>query len=209
MSQDNYELGTLPIFNINKSIRSNYSFNFNWQSRQVFKTGEFQSQSEKDMDFVLNDFTMITSKSVGLNNVLSLGYMMRFENNQLIHRSIQQFVIIKRHRSFRIAHRFSTDQTFEEGNKGEYRFRYRISNEIPLNGQSVDKKEFYLKINNEYLNSLQNNEYDLEIRIVPMIGRALSNKNKLELGLDYRVDSFLESGSENSFWVAINSYFKL
>lgn len=44
--------------------------------------------------------------------------------------------------------------------------RKSIEAKFKLNGQSADIKEFYLKISNEYLNSLQNGDYDIEIRQV-------------------------------------------
>ena len=68
---------------------------------------------------------------------------------------------------------------------------------------------FYLKINNEYLNAFEDREYDLEIRFSPLLGYKLNEGNKLEFGLDYRLDSFLESVTKNHFWTSINWYLKL
>ena len=78
-----------------------------------------------------------------------------------------------------------------------------------MNGKSIDPKEFYLKINNEYLNAFEDREYDLEIRFSPLLGLKLNERNKLELGLDYRLDSFLENKTRNHFWTSINWYLKL
>lgn len=108
-----------------------------------------------------------------------------------------------------MAHRFSSDQTFNSENPRELRLRYRITAEIPLNGQSVDPGEFYLKLNNEYLNSWQDGEYDLEIRLVPLAGFEFTDNNKLEFGLDYRLSSFLDGSSRNSFWFNIGWYLKV
>ena len=96
-----------------------------------------------------------------------------------------------------------------QGAPTEYRFRYRATLENPLNGKSIDPKEFYLKINNEYLNAFEDREYDLEIRFSPLLGLKLNERNKLELGLDYRLDSFLENKTRNHFWTSINWYLKL
>ena len=135
--------------------------------------------------------------------------MSRLKDNEFIHRFIQQYTYVKKYSSFRMAHRFSTDQTFVQEAPTEYRFRYRATLEIPLNGKSIDPKEFYLKINNEYLNAFEDREYDLEIRFSPLLDLKLNERNKLELGLDYRLDSFLENETRNHFWTSINCYLKL
>lgn len=88
--------------------------------------------------------------------------MIKFKN-----RAIQQISFSKKYPCFRIAHRIMTDQTFENNEKNEnteLRLHYRISSEIPLEGQSIDVKKFYVKTNNEYLNSLQGVDYYLEVR---------------------------------------------
>ncbi|MBX2827536.1 MAG: hypothetical protein KTR22_05205, partial [Flavobacteriaceae bacterium] len=77
---------------------------------------------------------------------------------------------------------------------------------IPLNGQSVDPKEFYFKFNHEYLNAWEQNDYDLEIRAVPHLGYKVSKSNKLEFGLDYRLNSFLNTSPSHRFWTVINWY---
>jgi len=91
----------------------------------------------------------------------------------------------------------------------EFRLRYRLSAEIPLNGQSADPKEFYIKINNEYLNSIKENKYDLELRLVPLLGYAVNQNNKLEVGMDYRVRSFLFSPSRHNTWLSFNWFIEL
>jgi hypothetical protein len=105
-----------------------------------------------------------------------------------------------------LAHRFVTDQTFSPLEAPVFRLRYRLTSEIPLNGESVDPGELYLRINNEYLNSVQGGEYDLEIRLVPLLGYEINNRFKVESGLDYRVNSFLASKTRHSYWMTINFF---
>ena len=93
--------------------------------------------------------------------------------------------------------------------KPEFRLRYRIASEVALDGQSVDPREFYFKFNNEYLNSWQDYGYDLEIRLVPLLGYNLKSTNKIEMGLDYRVNSFLNNNTRHSFWVNLNWFIEL
>lgn len=209
VAQDTYLLGTLPSLNLNKGINSDWSLNLKAESRLRFLQGEFGGDAPADLYFQLADFALTASRKTGLNNALAGGYLIRFRDEQIFHRLIQQFTLVKRYDTFRMAHRFASDQTFNVDIPWEFRFRYRITAEIPLNGQSVDPGEFYLKLNNEYLNSWQEGEPDLEIRLVPLAGFEFTDNNKLEFGLDYRLSSFIYGNSHNSFWFNIGWFLKV
>lgn len=197
-AQDNYQFGLLPVINVNKKLPANLKLNFKTESRQIiYKEQNFKSEHE------LIDFSAIASTKIGLNNSLAGGYLLRVRDERIVHRLIQQFAITQKWLFFRIAHRFSSDQTFEEEGT-TFRFRYRISNQIPLNGQSINANEFYLKLNNEYLNSLQNSNYDLEIRLAVFLGYEFNDNNKLELGIENRLDSFIENQMRNRSWLNIS-----
>jgi len=211
-----YRVGTMPSVNINFGLPNNWALHFKTESRLLFQSGQFGKEPIRDFDYLLSDISMIVSKKTSLNTNLAGGYLIRILENQAIHRTIQQFSIVRQFNSFRLAHRFSADQSFNLSPNGEfqfkyveYRLRYRIAAEFPLNGQSVNPREFYLKINNEYLYGWQNSESDVEIRIVPLLGYNFVDKSKLELGLDYRLDSFLNSTARNSFWLSINWFFRI
>jgi hypothetical protein len=208
-AQDTYLLGTLPSINLNKGISSNWSLNLKAESRLRFLQGEFSGNARSDLNIQLADFALAVSRKTGLNNALAGGYLIRLRGEQTFHRFIQQFTMVKRYETFRMAHRFSSDQTFNGDNPWELRLRYRITAEIPLNGQSVDPGEFYLKLNNEYLNSWQEGDPDLEIRLVPLAGFVFNDSNKLEFGLDYRLSSFIDGNSRNNFWFNIGWFLKV
>ncbi len=194
---------------MNKSINKGWSINFKWESRQALASGKSLSESRTDFRYILSDMSLIASKKVGLNNSLAGGYLLRVRGDKLIHRAIQQFTLVKRYSNFRLSHRFSTDQTFELEEPTELRLRYRITVELPLQGATVDPREFYVKINNEYLNSLQGKTYDLEIRAVPLLGFGFTDSNKIEFGIDYRADSFLKNGLSSNIWININWFVTL
>ncbi len=208
-AQNTYQFGALPSVNLNKKLRNDWSLNVKIESRQLIRQGEFKGNVDKNYEYVLTDYSIITAKKIGLNSRLAGGYLIRFRDKELVHRIIQQFSIVQKMTSFRLAHRFTGDQTFAPNESPEFRFRYRLTAEIPLNGQSVDPKEFYLKINNEILNSCQNSEYDLEIRTVPLLGYDISDSNKIEIGLDYRLNSFLKGNARNSFWMSLNWFIEI
>ena len=118
--------------------------------------------------------------------------MLRWSDGKFIHRIIQQFTITQKLYSSRLLHRIRTDQTFEKDEALQLRLRYRLSWEKPLSGLKVDANEFYLKINNEYLGMLQEGKGDLEIRGLANLGYSISDSNKIESGVDYRVEQLTQ-----------------
>lgn len=203
-AQDNYQLGLLPVLNVNTAVAQNYKLNFKTESRQVL-----YRESELQFDYERVDISLILSRKTGLNNSIAVGYLLSIREGLLVSRSIQQFTITRNYASLRLAHRFSMDQTFEKDEDTAFRIRYRLSNQLPLNGRSVNAKEFYLKVNNEYLNSFQGADYDLEIRLSLLIGYEFNDNSKIEFGLDQRFDSFIEAKGRKRSWINIAWYVAL
>ncbi|NUQ23412.1 MAG: DUF2490 domain-containing protein [Saprospiraceae bacterium] len=208
-AQSGYRIGLLPAVNINKPIGRGWAVNFKYELRQFVAEGDYSASPESAFEYDLSDFIFIASKKVGLNNTIAGGYLFRLRGATVTHRTIQQFTIVRKLNAFRLAHRISTDQTFEPDNPVEYRLRYRLTTELPLNGESVDPGEWYVKISNEYLNSLQENSYDLEVRLIPLLGYEFNDNNKLEFGPDYRISSFLENSPRSVYWLSVNWFVKL
>ncbi len=165
--------------------------------------------SRKGFEYVLSDLSFLVSRKTGPNHSLSGGYLLRIRENKLIHRTIQQFGVVSSYPSFRLGHRFAADQSFAAGGPPVFRFRYRITPELPLNGQTVDPGEFYFKFSNEYLLLLEDRTSELEVRIVPMLGFEFNDVNKLEAGVDYRLGSLMNTGTEHTYWLSINWYIKI
>lgn len=208
-AQSSFQLGALPSLNLNKKMKNDWSLNFKIESRLLFQHGEINGDVDKNFNNVLTDFSLIGAKKIGLNSRIAGGYMIRFKEGNLYHRFIQQYVIVQKLSGFRLAHRFLSDQTFSESEELEFRLRYRITSELPLNGESVNPREFYLKINNEYINSLQEKTYDLEIRLVPLLGYEITEQFKIETGVDYRINSFLTDNTRHSYWMTLNFFIEL
>lgn len=205
-SQHQYRIGLLPAINVNTKIADAYKLNFKVESRSIFKEGVFSEASSSKFDYSLIDLSTILGKKIGVNNSLAGGYLIRIKDDEFRHRFIQQFTMVKRYYSFRLGHRFSADQSFQDGTKPEVRLRYRLALEIPLNGQSVDDKEFYLKLSNEYLNAFNDSDYDLEIRVIPFLGYVIADSNKFEAGVNYRINNFVNDATRSSFWLSLNWY---
>jgi hypothetical protein len=208
-AQSRYEFGLLPGINLNSRLKKDWQLNSKLESRQILRSGKFSGISQTKYIYQLTDLSFIAANKIGLNSRLAMGYLVRLEEGEWFHRIIQQYTIIQMLSGYRLAHRISLDQTLGKSESPEFRARYRLTSEIPLNGKSVDPKEFYLKINGELLNSLQSRSYDLEIRIVPILGFDITDRNRIETGLDYRISSFFSLQNEHNFWVSLNWFIEL
>ncbi len=208
-AQNLYSIGFLPNFNLNKGLPRHFALNLKAESRQVISTGEFSKEPNIKYEYTLTDFSIMLSKKIGLSNVIAGGYLIRLEGSEVSHRTIQQLSVISKLQSVRLGHRFVADETFSSQEAFELRLRYRIAAEFPLNGTQINPGESYFKLNSEFLNSFQENNYDIEWRCSPLFGYVFSDNNKLEYGLDYRLGSLLQTGSESDFWFTVNWYVKL
>ena len=209
-SQSTTNLGVLPKLNIKKKFDNLWALNVEIAPRIEIAEGNSVGQLENDAFYSLTDMTTIVSRTIGVSNSIGGGYLARIEEDQnTSHRFIQQFAIIDYWDHRRIAHRFRTDQTFREGHVPTFRIRYRISSDIALRGQTVDPSEFYFKVSNEYLGIFRSDVNDLEIRLTPTLGYNLQNKSKIELGVDYRIDAFLNSNPDHRYWIQVGYFFSL
>lgn len=141
---------------------------------------------------------------------LSVGYQHRFlGGGGLVYRTIQQIAAVQQNTGYRLGHRFRTDQTFSAPETPEFRFRYRLSAEVALEGQSVDPREFYLKFSEELIYSNQGGKSGLENRLVAVLGHNFSRTFKLETGLDYRTDRFLDGDFHQRLWLKIGLFLNI
>ncbi|WP_299680311.1 DUF2490 domain-containing protein [uncultured Dokdonia sp.] len=209
-SQSVTNVGTIPKLNIKKKFENLWSVNLEIAPRVELAEGSSLTTLENSTLYTLTDITTVVSRTLGVSNSIGAGYLTRLEKDRSTsHRFIQQYVLIDYKGTHRIAHRFRTDQTFRQGGVPTFRARYRISSDIALRGQTIDPNEFYFKISNEYLGILRDQENDIEIRLTPTLGYNLKNKNKIELGLDYRIDSFINSSPDHRYWIQMGYYFPL
>ena len=200
----NKTFGGLPQLNINKALSEKWRLNLKIESRNKFY--EFERGFENSLKFenTRTDYTIIFSKRIGLSNSLAGGLLFRSGEKYFKRRYIQQLTLIDQHSFFRIAQRFLLDQTIKINTPIEIRFRYRATIEFPINGRSIDNNEWYLKLNNEFLNYYENKKYNLDFRSSPLLGFKFSEQSKLEFGIDYRNESLLYKSSKHQFWMCLN-----
>ncbi len=147
-----------------------------------------------------------------LNPFISIagGYQYRWDGDgDNSHRSIQQISLVQRKTSYRLGHRLRTDQTFLPTDSPEFRVRYRLVAEFPLSGNRIDPGEYYLIASNEPIFGIQGGTYKIENRLVCSLGHNFSKNQKLEAGLDYRTDDFLDGGLRQRLWLKVGFFVKI
>lgn len=203
-SQRDFSGGVLPRINTSFKLTERLKLNSSLELRQQLFDKELTN--DKDADFILADLANTFSYKLASNQKLNIGYTIRNRNQEFHHRFTQQFSLVQQKSFFRLGHRFGLDQTFIPDEDFVFRTRYRISIEKPLSGTVVDEKEFYLKVNNEYLGIFTQNNADIELRLIPYIGYEINSTNKIEIGLDYRVGDFTRSQYSHRAWLSMVYY---
>ncbi|KAA0993484.1 DUF2490 domain-containing protein [Dyadobacter aurulentus] len=202
-SQANYRTGTIPQINVNIRLADKWKLNTKLETRQIFFEKQPEVAKSRRLRYERTDLSMLVTRKVSADNSLGGGYLVRLEDRRFTHRLIQQFSNVKNLEVLSLAHRIVTDETFSPGEAPEFRLRYRLGLERPLNGQQIDPKEFYGKFNNEYLGLWADGEADLEIRGLLALGYNATDDNKIELGVEYRVNDFNKSINAQQFWLTI------
>lgn len=198
------EVGLLPRINLSYSIGQNLKLVHSVETRHFAYTDQ-----QWDYSYRLTDMLTLLSYKVKPNASLNGGFTLRVDGDQLFYRLTQQYSTVKKYQGFRIGHRFTTDQTFGENSSTTFRFRYRIVYEKPLSGDQVDAKEFYFKGGSEILLGLSSDETDLEGRILLFLGYEIDYRSKIETGIDYRINRFIQENLRNRFMWGLTWYYTL
>ncbi|AUC14007.1 hypothetical protein BTO06_02025 [Tenacibaculum sp. SZ-18] len=200
-AQSTFSFGWLPKVTFSNRISSSIKWVNSIEAREDLYKDTFMFSHH------LVDVSSIISIKTNVYQSFNLGYIIRIEGDEIIHRLLQHFNMVQNLDGLKIGHRLGMEQFFQNTVKPQYRTRYRATFEKPLKGLKVDVKEWYLKISNEYL--YQFNEKDLEARISPYLGYKLSKRDKIEIGLDYRLGSLLELEKKNNLWFRTTWYISI
>ncbi|CAG5072800.1 hypothetical protein DYBT9623_04340 [Dyadobacter sp. CECT 9623] len=201
--QANFRTGTIPQLNVNIKIAESWKLNTKLEARQIFFEKEPGSATSRQLRYERTDLSTVLTRKVSADNTVGAGYLVRREGSEFTHRLIQQFSNVKNFEVISLAHRIVTDETFSPAEPVEFRARYRLGIEMPLNGRQIDPREFYSKVNNEYLGLWSDGEADLEIRGLLALGYNATDSNKIELGFEYRVNEFDNPAKAQQFWLTI------
>lgn len=153
------------------------------------------------------DINLAVDRKMGPYSKIAIGTMYRLSGINNAARLFQQFGWAQKvnSRVDAIAHRLRVDETFRE-NSTETRLRYRIAIETPLSGYRLDSEENYFAISTEVLQKFNADNTTKEIRLNPRIGRLFKNKNKAEIGIDFRYDRPFSDEEEKLFLLQFRHY---
>ena len=207
-AQSSYQIGSISRLNLNTSLKKDWQFNFNGETRSLYFNQLTKTKAKFKYENQFNDVAVLGSKKIGLSNLISAGFQLRF-GDKIEKRFTQQFNIIKTYYNYNLAHRFTTDQTVISNESITHRLRYRLGFSKSLSGDYLNIKEFYFKFNNEYLNIFQSKDYDLEVRITPAIGFNFTDKNKVELAAEYRINGFINADVNHGFFAVFKYYISI
>ncbi len=139
-----------------------------------------------------------------VNKSFSLGYLIRWldpldETPGFEHRLMAQAGFITSIGVNRYGNRIRLEQRWRPAGL-IHRWRYRLSLDLPLNGEVLDPGEMYLIISDEFLYSFSKRIVDFgENRLNGGVGWLFTGKSKLEISLQYRVSSFLKEERRHAF----------
>lgn len=208
-AQPTYGAGILPQFNLTVKTNSAWSFAGKLESRQQFFSDAGREGFVSSYEYLITDVALLANYKYTATSTLAGGYLFRVEEGQPMHRVIQQLTVVDGWGAVRIAHRFSTDQTYEGNNNWEFRARYRFLSEFALSGRQVDTREWYMKLGNEHLLKTDGMYGAWETRFLAIPGYVFNDNNKFEAGLDARLELENAQSIFNDFWVVIGYYYTI
>lgn len=206
LGQATSRLGAIPEANLRLSISDRWAVQTTVESRLGVARGSFDGQhSVRPHD--LTDLSLIAVRGVRLNDKVAIGYLWRIRADAVpVHRAVQQYTLVQRLERLRLAHRFAADQTFATDAAPIFRGRYRLGTEIGLQGQTLNTREFYLKIQAEVLGIWTEASLRGEVRVVPAIGLRIDDHHKVELGLDSRYGPFRDAAGRLTIFGTVSYY---
>ncbi len=204
-AQSPWQLGFLPEVTVSHKLSDGWKVTGQIESMQQGWRGTFGEEGEADYHYIRTDLTTVASYKWHPLWSLAGGFLYRFTEGVTVQRFLQQVAAVQRFERLRLGHRLRTDQTFRN-EAPEYRLRYRLSAEWPLQGSRVDAKEWYLISSVEQVGSWQAQSFDWEQRLVSSLGYYFDDSHKLEVGFDYRWDQFLNEAGRHRWWWTL-SYF--
>lgn len=199
--------GVFPEISLTKKLNSHYKLNLKLENQEILFDYRDAEIDNPQFTHYRTDLMMFLNRDIRPGASIALGLFHRIQEDENANRFIQQFAVLQRMRNLRINHRFRTDQTFTKNDDVEFRIRYRFTLEIPLDGAEIDPKEYYMVISNEPILSYKGDEFEIENRAIVALGKVFNINEKLEWGIDYRTDGFIQEGFRTRLWAKISYYY--
>ena len=189
-----------PAVAVNYKVAPGYEHNFSLTKRTF-------TYRDSDWQFDVRQLDLVHFSKLRLldNQSLGFGIQYRFRKtfepdsgNEL--RLTQQYNITFRPRIVRFGHRLRTEQRIFK-QRTIHRFRYRFALDRPLVGEKLDIGEPYFVGTLESLLSVgpgQSSQYDQRLGL--NVGWLVSQKSKIQAGLEYRREDFTAAGEDVLFF---------
>lgn len=206
-SQNDTEVSHENVFAIRHSFSNSHNANFELSSRAFMYT-------EDETVYRLQQLQLshFSTYKLDLKQSVALGLMYRnrdaFEDSSNEIRLTQQYNYKTISRTFRLGHRFRSEQRFYDDFTA-FRFRYRLAIDVPLQGLKLDVGETYLVVTNEGLfTTTKVRKPEIGYRISPSLGILVSKDLNIEFGLELRL-SELNIKTEESVFLNTSVEFSL
>ena len=111
-AQSPSELGWMPKIVLTYGLNDRWDIGAQVESRQNFFQRAAEESFQTDYEYVRTDMTAVLTYRLQPQAKISGAYMLRRADGESIHRSLQQVSITMKFPSWRLGHRFRTDQTF-------------------------------------------------------------------------------------------------
>ncbi|MGC6431915.1 MAG: DUF2490 domain-containing protein [Jejuia sp.] len=188
-AQNNFSSLGESAISFNHNVSNLYSINFALRSRYVLYTDDGLQYQQQQFDV----FHFSTFK-LDYYHKLSFGIYYRhrdwFDTGSDETRITQQYNYTKQTLGVRYGHRFRAEQRILD-TKTIFRQRYRFAVDFPLNGEKLDIGEPYMVNAVEGLLSVSEPDRpETDIRLSSQIGWQISEKLKLQAGLEHRLEAF-------------------
>lgn len=183
---------------LNHKVNLDYGINFAIRSRYYLYKDDTYAFESRQLDFV-----HFSTLNLNYNHSLSLGIQYRLResinggSNEL--RITQQFNITKKQLALRFGHRVRFEQRILN-NFTILRSRYRFALDFPLTGEKLDIGESYIITSMEaLLSKSKKTKPEMDHRTTAYIGWLISERIKLQFGLEYRFEAFNIQTEEKLF----------
>ena len=189
-----------PGIAVNYKVAPGYEHNFSLTKRTF-------TYRDSDLLFDVRQLDLVHFSKLKLLDNQSLGFGIQYRFRKVFEpdngnelRLSQQYNITFRPRVVRFGHRLRSEQRIFK-QRTVHRLRYRFAFDRPLVGEKLDIGEAYLVGTLESLLSIgsgQSPQYDQ--RVALNVGWLVSQKSKIQAGLEYRREDFTNIGQDVLFF---------
>ena len=208
-AQDGLLLQWEPTLSYTRKVNTRWEANIQVNAQQSL-TPPIEANSGRRYHLNYAQTQLFATYTWRTNLKLSGGYSFRANDatetlTSHNHRLMEQLAFLSYLRGRRWANRLRLEQRFQD--KGYVsRWRYRISFDVPLNGEQLNPGEKYLVASNEWLFSFASQRRDHQNRFYVGVGWYSQARRKIETGLQYRLGGIGTGTAEHVLWFTTAFY---